>query len=301
MSKIQIAIVGYGNIGKYSIEAVQAAPDMELRGIVRRQESLTKNKEELAAFKVVSDIEELGKTDVALICSPSRNIQEISLNIMAKGIATVNSFDIHGEELLKLRRLLHESAIKNNTAAILSAGWDPGTDSVIRTIFKAMAPKGITHTNFGPGMSMGHSVAAKSKEGVRNALSITTPAGSGRHRRIVYIEAEENADIEKVSNDIKTDPYFINDETQVIVTDSVDEFRDMGHGVLIEHKGISGHTQNQLFEFRMKINNPALTAQIMVSCARAVLKQKPGAYTLPEIPPIDLLPGDKEKLLKNLV
>ena len=29
----------------------------------------------------------------------------------------------------------------------------------------AMAPKGLTYTNFGPGMSMGHSVVARSKKG----------------------------------------------------------------------------------------------------------------------------------------
>ena len=33
---IKVAIVGYGNIGKYSVDALRAAPDMELVGIVRR-------------------------------------------------------------------------------------------------------------------------------------------------------------------------------------------------------------------------------------------------------------------------
>lgn len=31
---IKVAIVGYGNIGKYSVDALRAAPDMELVGIV---------------------------------------------------------------------------------------------------------------------------------------------------------------------------------------------------------------------------------------------------------------------------
>ena len=33
---IKVAIVGYGNIGKYAVDALRAAPDMELAGIVRR-------------------------------------------------------------------------------------------------------------------------------------------------------------------------------------------------------------------------------------------------------------------------
>ena len=51
----------------------------------------------------------------------------------------------------------------------------------------------------------------------------------------------------------------------------------------------------------MKINNPALTAQIMVSSARAAMLQKPGCYTLIEIPVIDLLCGDRQELIKHLV
>ena len=36
MKKIRAAVVGYGNIGKYALEALETAPDMEVAGIVRR-------------------------------------------------------------------------------------------------------------------------------------------------------------------------------------------------------------------------------------------------------------------------
>lgn len=36
MKKIRAAIVGYGNIGKYVLEAIEAAPDFEVAGIIRR-------------------------------------------------------------------------------------------------------------------------------------------------------------------------------------------------------------------------------------------------------------------------
>lgn len=301
MSKIKVAVVSYGNIGKFSVEAVQASPDMELVGVVRRAGSVENIPTELHGVKIVSDISDLGKVDVAILCSPTRSIPQVAKAIMEKGICTVDSFDIHGEEMWKLRTLLDETGKKHNSKAIISAGWDPGSDSVVRTLMLAMAPKGLTYTNFGPGMSMGHSVVAKGKDGVRKALSMTIPTGTGIHRRMVYVELEEGADIEKVTADIKSDSYFSKDETHVIPVPDVDQLQDMGHGVLLEHKGVSGKTQNQLFEFRMKINNPALTAQILVSCARAVLRQQPGAYTMPEIAPIDYLAGDKEQLLKKLV
>lgn len=130
---------------------------------------------------------------------------------------------------------------------------------------------------------------------------MTIPTGTGIHRRMVYVELEDGASLEKVSADIKSDSYFSKDETHVISVSDVNQLQDMGHGVLLEHKGVSGKTHNQQFEFKMKINNPALTAQVLVSCARAVLRQQPGAYTMPEIAPIDYLFGDKEQLLKKLV
>ena len=36
MKKIRAAVVGYGNIGKSVVEALQAAPDFEIAGIIRR-------------------------------------------------------------------------------------------------------------------------------------------------------------------------------------------------------------------------------------------------------------------------
>ena len=34
MKKIRAAVVGYGNIGKYALEALETAPDFEVAGIV---------------------------------------------------------------------------------------------------------------------------------------------------------------------------------------------------------------------------------------------------------------------------
>ena len=57
MEKIKVAVVGYGNIGRYSVEAIQAAPDMELVGVVRRDAS-SKQPAELSNVKVVSNVDE---------------------------------------------------------------------------------------------------------------------------------------------------------------------------------------------------------------------------------------------------
>ncbi len=294
---IRTAVVGYGNIGKYAVEAILASPDLKLAGVVRRQAHKTP---ELADTPVVTDIDELGSVDVALVCTPTRSVPQYTAALLAKGVNTVDSYDIHGK-LVDLRQELDQVARKHNTVAVISAGWDPGTDSLIRAIFSLMAPKGITYTNFGPGMSMGHSVAVRAVEGVDDAVSITVPVGTGIHRRLVYVQLAAGADFESVEQAIKADPYFINDQTEVYQVEDVSQLIDVGHGVAIERKGVSGRTSNQLFKYEMRINNPALTAQIMVACARASVKQKPGAYTMLEIPIIDFLAGDREALFRQLV
>lgn len=298
MSKIKAAVVGYGNIGRFVIEALLEAPDFEIAGVVRR--SVAKIPAELAPFKVTTDIHELGKVDVAILCTPTREVEHYAEKLLAEGINTVDSYDIH-TSIVELRCRLDKIAKENGTVAIISAGWDPGSDSVVRTLLQAAAPKGVTYTNFGPGMSMGHSVCVKSKPGVKDALSMTIPLGTGIHRRMVYVELEDGASLEEVTRLIKEDPYFASDETHVFAVPSVDEIKDMGHGVEMTRKGVSGKTHSQRFEFRMAINNPALTAQILVGVARAAMIQRPGAYTMIEIPVIDLLPGDREELIRHLV
>ncbi len=298
MKKTRAAIVGYGNIGHYVLDALQAAEDFEVAGIVRRD--ATNVPDELKAYRVVGSIDELNDVNVAILCTPTRKVESFAEKILAKGIHTVDSFDIH-TQIAGLRSRLDALCKKYNTVAITAAGWDPGSDSIVRTLMQAAAPKGITYTNFGPGMSMGHTVAVKAVEGVKAALSMTIPLGTGIHRRMVYIELKEGYKFDEVAHNIKTDPYFASDETHVMQVECVNDLLDMGHGVHMIRKGVSGKTQNQILEFNMKINNPALTAQILVGVARASFRRQPGCYTMIEIPVVDMLFGDKEELIKHLV
>ena len=298
MKKIRAAIVGYGNIGKYVMDALEASEDFEVAGIVRR--NANDIPAELKPYTVTDSISKLKKVDVAILATPTRQIEKFAKETLALGINTVDSFDIHGQ-IVDLRRKLDKEAKKNKAVSVIAAGWDPGSDSVVRALIEAMVPKGITFTNFGPGMSMGHTVAVKAIKGVKAALSMTIPLGTGIHRRMVYIEVEEGHKFDAVAAAIKKDDYFAHDETHVTQVDSVDNLLDMGHGVSLARKGVSGKTQNQLIEFNMKINNPALTAQILVAVARASMKQQPGAYTMIEIPVINMLYGDTEDLIKRLV
>ena len=299
MKKIRAAVVGYGNIGHYTVQALEAASDFEIAGIVRRNGAENKPAE-LAPYSVVKDISELKDVDVAILATPTRSCEEYAKKILAMGINTVDSFDIH-TSILNYRNTLMPICKEHGTVAVIAAGWDPGSDSIVRSLMQSLAPKGLSYTNFGPGMSMGHSVCVRSKEGVKNALSMTIPKGEGRHRRMVYVELEDGASIEEVAKAVKADPYFASDETHVFAVPSVDDVRDMGHGVNLVRKGVSGKTQNQRMEFNMSINNPALTGQVLVNVARASMRQQPACYTMIEIPVIDMLEGEREDLIAHLV
>ena len=299
MKKIRAAVVGYGNIGHYSVQALEAAPDFEIAGIVRRQGDKDKPAE-LAAYEVVDDIAKLKDVDVAILATPTRTCPDLAEKIVALGINTVDSFDIH-TSILDYRTRQMENCKKAGRVSVISAGWDPGSDSIVRVLLESLAPKGLSYTNFGPGMSMGHSVVARSTKGVKNALSMTIPLGEGIHRRMVYVELEDGYTVEQVYDELKADDYFAHDELHVFAVKSVDDVRDMGHGVHMTRKGVSGKTQNQRFSFDMSINNPALTGQVLVNVARASMRLQPGCYTMPEIPVIDMLPGTREEVVATLV
>lgn len=283
----KIAILGYGNIGKAVEQAVMSADDMQLTGIYHHNDNL-------------NNID----ADVVALCTPTRQVPDFAEKFLQRGISTVDSFDIHGQ-IFDLRKRLTPVAKEHKAISVIAAGWDPGSDSVVRALLLALAPKGITYTNFGPGRSMGHTVAAKAITGVKDALSMTIPLGTGIHRRMVYVELETGADFATVEKLLLQDDYFAHDETHVIQVPSIDVLNNVAHGVNLTRSGVSGATHNQRFEFNMEINNPALTGQVLVSCARAAIRMKEeqryGAFTMIEIPPIYLLPGDEEQLIRTLV
>lgn len=307
MKKTRVAVLGYGNVGRCAVESILVEPDMELVGIVEVAEVVSKDcpyseRDPMALrnVRIVSDVKELDSIDVAVLSCPSRIVRETAGKILTYGIRTVDSFDIH-HDIPAVRNELGAIAREHNTVSILSAGWDPGIDSVMRGWFQAMAPRGITYTNYGPGMSMGHSVAVRAIAGVKDAISITVPAGMGIHRRMVYVQLQSGAKFEEVEQRIKTDPYFVKDRTYVFEVEDVASLMDTGHGVLLERNGVSGVTHNQSMRFQLKVNNPALTAQVMVSAARAAMRQQPGCYTMIELPVVDFLYGDVDSFVTRFV
>ncbi|MBR5872026.1 MAG: diaminopimelate dehydrogenase, partial [Oscillospiraceae bacterium] len=217
----KIAIIGAGNVGVSAAKALFESCDMELCGFVRKNIKPVEGFEEIPVAESVFDLPK--KPDGAIICVPSRFVDPIETELLINGIHTVDCFDIH-EELLPLRKNLNAAAKMGNVSAIIGAGWDPGLDSVIRTLMVLPFSKGKTYTNFGPGMSMGHSAAAKSIDGIADAVSITIPLGNGNHRRKIYAVLKKNADKQAVEHAIITDGYFEHDECSVEFPNDISQF-----------------------------------------------------------------------------
>ncbi len=307
MTNIPVLVHSLGNIGRHVITCLETAPDLECLGVVRTPSSVGSKLNDLRSLPDFPSCEALekarGKPAVAILCGPSRLVPEVAVEYLARGIHTVDSFDIH-TEIPALVGRLQAAAAKTGRVAVTAAGWDPGSDSVLRALFEAMTPVGTTFTNFGRGRSMGHSVAARAIPGVADAVSVTIPIGSGRHARLVHILPKAGANQEEIKKNLAADPYFSHDPLDVRFVDSAMALAmatDTSHGVHLERTGASGTVANQRLSFEMRIDNPALTAQVMVSCARAATRLAPGCHTLIDIPPVALLPGERLANIARLV
>ncbi len=300
MQKISVAIVGWGNIGRACKRAISECSDMVLAGVVRRASSIAHGDDpDLENTIVVSDITKLKNVDVALLCIPSREVPQRIKEYHALGICTVDSFDEH-QRIAGLRRELDVTAKVKKVVSIMSAGWDPGTDSLVRALMKVVSLTGHTTTTFGGekgGRSMGHTVQVKSFKGVKDAVALTLANGRGKQKRRVYIELEKDADLEEIKKAILADPYFRMDPTEILPVKSIQPYNTLHHSATIERTGME---VNQLYT--VEGINPEFTANIMVASARACMsaynKEEYGVYTFIERPIIEYLSGNtiEEKL-----
>ena len=292
MQKISVAINGWGNVGRGCKRAIAENPDLYLAGVIRRPVSLAQQDPSLENVKVVSDVRQLGKVDVVLLSIPSREVPERIKEYQALGICTVDSFDEH-ERIPALKKELDINAKAKQTVSIFATGWDPGTDSGIRAIMKIASYAGHTTTTFGGekgGRSMGHTVAVKAIEGVKDAVALTLANGRGKQKRKVYVELQAGADPETVAKAIQTDAYFRNEPTEVLFVKKIDKYNTLHHEGDLERTGMQANQR-----YTVEGINPELTANIMVSCARACVAARErgqfGTYTFIERPLIDYLPG----------
>ena len=76
MKKIRAAVVGYGNIGKYAVEALEAAEDFEIAGIVRQNRLVVVNEFSVDTPKTKALLEKLKSLDLQNVFIVDQEVTE---------------------------------------------------------------------------------------------------------------------------------------------------------------------------------------------------------------------------------
>jgi diaminopimelate dehydrogenase len=271
--KRRVAIMGLGRVGNACAEAIAASEDLMSAGIVRRPESLSLPlPHSLRGVPVAAHASEFPGLDLALLCLPPPLVLEAAKNLPD---ADYRSY----------RHEIHQIALRHNVAAVVGAGWEPGMISLFRDLFAMLCPKGHTETRDRPGISLHHTLAARSVSGVKDALCAEYRVGSSKTQRYVYVELEDGADLPNIQETIRNDPLFLDQETLVLPVESVAMLEDEGHGLVLERWGTSAGKAHQRFLLEGRFDRVAVTAEIMVAAARALPRLHPGAHALADLPP----------------
>jgi diaminopimelate dehydrogenase len=325
MSKIQIGIVGYGNLGKGVEKAIAQNPDMELVAIfTRRQPEAFASHS--AKFEHISSAEQYkGKIDVMILCGGSATDLPEQTPVIASMFNTVDSFDTHAK-IPEFFNTVNAAATQGGNLSVISTGWDPGLFSLNRLLAESILPEGKDYTFWGKGVSQGHSDAIRRVPGVKGGVQYTVPVESvidrirsgetpelatrEKHLRDCYVVAEEGADQEVIRQTIVSMPNYFSDYDTTVTFISEEELKEkhhgMPHGGFVIRSGITGQNTKQIIEFGLKLeSNPEFTASVLVAYARAAIRlsregQK-GAKTVFDIPFAYLSPKSGEELRRELL
>ena len=323
---INIAIAGYGNLGRGVEKAAMINDDINLVALLTRRDP--------SSIKTASGVEVIhendaetlvGKIDVLVICGGSATDLPEMTPRYAKLFNTVDSFDTHAK-IPEYFSAVDNASKANGHLSLISAGWDPGMFSLNRLYAESIIPNGKTYTFWGKGVSQGHSDAIRRISGVKRAVQYTVPvpeaidaARSGenrelstrqKHTRICFVVADDGADKASIEREIVTMPnYFAEYDTTVnfIDEDTFDrEHRAMPHGGFVIRSGESSEGTKQRIEYSLALDsNPEFTGSVLLCTARAVARMakegKSGAITMFDIPPSYLSPKSGDELRAKLL
>ena len=285
MDELHLAVVGFGELGRACIRAINEDEQSVLAGVVRQRgvvgQKLPAGFEDIP---VARHITELGHVDAALICVPTEAVLGIAHDLMQGGIPIVECATLHGKQFQEHKKEIERYAIRYKIPAIVGAGWDPGMLSVFRDLFALLIPKGHTELTHSPGINLHHTTLAQAIPGVKSALSTERYAVEGKRQHYIYVELEEGTTLDSVESAIDRDPLFLDEVTFVFPVDSVAMLEEEGHGVLLERRGTAGPAEHQLFLLEGRFSERVLAAQVMLAAARALSAQGHHAYSLLDLP-----------------
>lgn len=299
MARLRLAVIGFGHLGRSCAQAIQRDEQLILAGIVRRPERCSEAlPQPFKEVPVADHISGLPRVDAALLCLPSEMVVGAAHDLLQQGVPVIECATFHGEEFIEHKNAIDRVAVRHKTPAIVGAGWDPGALSLFRNLFALFCPHGHTEITRRPGINLHHSSIAGAIPGVKGAMATEHRSANGVQQNYLYIELEEGADAKQVEQAIRKDPLFVGEETLVFPVDSMAELEEEGHGVLMERRGTAGTAEHQLFLLEARFSEYALSAQVMVTAARAMTHRGKRAYSLFDLP-LGALWGDFRELAEE--
>ena len=282
---LRLAIVGLGKVGQACAELTALSHDLTVGAFVRRPASGAEGlPDHLRHIPLLTHVGQVREVDGALICVPTNAVMEAASQILQHGIPVVDCAILHGESFHAHKAAIHKLALHHHAPAIVGAGWDPGALSVFRSWLALLTPGGMTETTHRPGITLRHTVMAKSVVGVKDALCTEVRATDGRVQRYVYIELEKGANAEVVAQAIRADPLFLGEETQIFPMESLASLEQEGRGVVLDRRSSPQRLGRQHFMLEGRFDEAVVTAEVMLAAARALPDLDPGAYSLADLP-----------------
>ena len=326
---IRVGILGYGNLGKGVESAIAQNDDMELKAVFTRRNP--ENVKVRTAGVKVLQADELShmqdELDVLILCGGSATDLPVQTPQYASMYNVVDSFDTHAR-IPEHFAAVDAAAKKAGKISLISCGWDPGMFSLNRLYANCVLPEGKDYTFWGKGVSQGHSDAVRRIEGVKDCRQYTIPvekaveavrSGSNpelttreKHTRECFVVAEEDADLAKIENEIKTMPnYFSDYDTTVHFITEEEMKRDhsgLPHGGMVIRTGVTGMEKEHkhVIEYSLKLDsNPEFTGSVIVAYARAVSRMNKegmsGCKTVFDVAPAYLSPKSAEELRAHML
>ena len=325
---MRIGIYGYGNLGRGVECAIKHHKDTELVGIfTRRSPDSVKTVSGASVYHADKITDFKNDIDVLIICGGSATDLPEMTPALAKDFNVVDSFDTHAKIPEHFDRV-DLSAKENGHVALISAGWDPGLFSIMRVYSQAVLPTGKDYTFWGRGISQGHSDAIRRIAGVVDARQYTIPVDGAisavrggmcpefttreKHKRECYVVVENDADKDRIENEIKTMPNYFADYDTTVHFVSMDELKEnhsgLPHGGSVIRNGITGFNDENThtMEFGLRLDsNPEFTASVLVAYARAIhrmnMRGVTGCKTVLDVAPSDLSQMSSEELRAHLL
>lgn len=325
---MNIAIYGYGNLGRGVEAAVKYNSDTTLVGIfTRRPPETVKTVSGATVFSADTILEFKDKIDVLIICGGSATDLPEMTPALSEHFNVVDSFDTHAKIPEHFDRV-DKAARESGHTSLISAGWDPGLFSLARLYASAALPSGKDYTFWGKGVSQGHSDAIRRIEGVADARQYTVPIEEAigkvrrgenpelttreKHKRECYVVLKDGADALSVEKAIKEMPnYFADYDTTVNFVSAEELKRDhsaLPHGGSVIRSGVTGHggENTHTVEFSLRLDsNPEFTSSVLVAFARAIYRMAArgqfGCKTVFDVAPADLSEKSGEELRRTML